>query len=80
MVSENELEASTCSIESVINEPPPNELEEGKKPKGLPWWTVYIAWVLMVFVSFVSAFFTLLYGMAYGKDQSNLWLKTFLMG
>ena len=56
--SEDQLEASTCSIESVINEPPPSEMEEGKKPKGLPWWTVYIAWVLMVMVSNPLTLFT----------------------
>lgn len=76
----NPLDASTCSIESVINEAPPDQLEEGKKAKGLPWWTVFIGWFLMGFVSFVAAFFTLLYGMQYGKEKSNLWLKTFLMG
>ncbi|XP_051884653.1 polycystic kidney disease protein 1-like 2 [Pristis pectinata] len=41
---------------------------------GLPWWFVYIAWFLVVVTSATSAFFTMLYGLTYGKVQSIKWL------
>ncbi|XP_069757368.1 polycystin-1-like protein 2 isoform X2 [Narcine bancroftii] len=41
---------------------------------GLPWWFVYIAWFFVMVTSATSAFFTMLYGLAYGKVQSIKWL------
>uniref|UniRef100_UPI00398E4CF1 polycystin-1-like protein 2 n=1 Tax=Pristiophorus japonicus TaxID=55135 RepID=UPI00398E4CF1 len=40
----------------------------------LPWWFVYIAWFLVIVTSATSAFFTILYGLQYGKAQSIKWL------
>ncbi|KAM4614101.1 polycystin-1-like protein 2 [Discoglossus pictus] len=50
--------------------------ENGKKsaPKGLPWWFVFIGWFLVIATSGVSGFFTMLYGLHYGKDSSIKWL------
>nr|DBA16985.1 TPA: hypothetical protein GDO54_002506 [Pyxicephalus adspersus] len=42
--------------------------------KGLPWWFVFIGWFLVVGTSGVSGFFTMLYGLHYGKDSSIKWL------
>uniref|UniRef100_A0A8C5N1V4 Polycystin 1 like 2/pseudo n=1 Tax=Leptobrachium leishanense TaxID=445787 RepID=A0A8C5N1V4_9ANUR len=50
--------------------------EDGKKnaSKGLPWWFVFIGWFLVAATSGVSGFFTMLYGLHYGKDSSIKWL------
>ncbi|CAH2324536.1 polycystic kidney disease 1-like 2 [Pelobates cultripes] len=50
--------------------------EDGKKnaTKGLPWWFVFIGWFLVASTSGVSGFFTMLYGLHYGKDSSIKWL------
>eukprot|EP00079_Xenopus_tropicalis_P034906 XP_017948677.1 PREDICTED: polycystic kidney disease protein 1-like 2 [Xenopus tropicalis] len=49
--------------------------EDGKKnTRGLPWWFVFIGWLLVAATSGVSAFFTMLYGLHYGKDSSIKWL------
>uniref|UniRef100_G3VUE5 Polycystic kidney disease protein 1-like 2 n=1 Tax=Sarcophilus harrisii TaxID=9305 RepID=G3VUE5_SARHA len=40
----------------------------------LPWWFVLIGWLLVVSTSSVAAFFTMLYGLHYGKDNSIKWL------
>ncbi|OCT84402.1 hypothetical protein XELAEV_18022555mg [Xenopus laevis] len=50
--------------------------EDGKKntSRGLPWWFVFIGWLLVAATSGVSAFFTMLYGLHYGKDSSIKWL------
>ncbi|PIO34796.1 hypothetical protein AB205_0184310, partial [Aquarana catesbeiana] len=52
-------------------------LSEDKKKnsaKGLPWWFVFIGWFLVAATSGVSGFFTMLYGLHYGKDSSIKWL------
>ncbi|XP_072487409.1 polycystin-1-like protein 2 [Notamacropus eugenii] len=41
---------------------------------GLPWWFALIGWLLIVSTSGVAAFFTMLYGLHYGKDNSIKWL------
>ncbi|KAL7866550.1 hypothetical protein AOLI_G00143640 [Acnodon oligacanthus] len=49
-----------------------------KKKTGckLPWWFVFIAWFLLLGISGVSTFFTLLYGFQYGKESSIKWVIT----
>uniref|UniRef100_A0A8D0GTB2 Polycystin 1 like 2/pseudo n=1 Tax=Sphenodon punctatus TaxID=8508 RepID=A0A8D0GTB2_SPHPU len=42
--------------------------------KGLPWWFVFIGWFLVAATSGVSGFFTMLYGLHYGKENSIKWL------
>ncbi|XP_009076467.1 PREDICTED: polycystic kidney disease protein 1-like 2 [Acanthisitta chloris] len=55
----------------------PNFSSDDKKSsssKGLPWWFVFIAWFLVAATSTVSGFFTMLYGLHYGKENSIKWL------
>ncbi|KAJ7426456.1 polycystic kidney disease protein 1-like 2 [Willisornis vidua] len=55
----------------------PNLCSDDKKrvsSKGLPWWFVFIGWFLVAATSGVSGFFTMLYGLHYGKDNSIKWL------
>uniref|UniRef100_A0AAR2JZ86 Polycystic kidney disease 1 like 2a n=1 Tax=Pygocentrus nattereri TaxID=42514 RepID=A0AAR2JZ86_PYGNA len=42
--------------------------------KGLPWWFVFVAWFLVAATSGVSAYFTMMYGLTYGKERSISWL------
>ncbi|KAB5558804.1 hypothetical protein PHYPO_G00021410 [Pangasianodon hypophthalmus] len=51
--------------------------EEKKKKcfqKGLPWWFVIVGWILVMATSGVSAYFTMMYGLTYGKERSISWL------
>lgn len=41
---------------------------------GLPWWFVFVGWILVVATSGVSGYFTMMYGLTYGKDRSISWL------
>uniref|UniRef100_A0AAZ3QXC4 Polycystic kidney disease 1 like 2a n=1 Tax=Oncorhynchus tshawytscha TaxID=74940 RepID=A0AAZ3QXC4_ONCTS len=58
--------------------PSPAESSEGdsssKKQGGLPWWFVFIGWILVLATSGVSGYFTMMYGLTYGKDRSISWL------
>ena len=45
----------------------------------LPWWCVYIGWTLIVLVSFICAFFTILYTFNYGLETSIKWLGSLFL-
>ncbi|XP_052543221.1 polycystic kidney disease protein 1-like 2 isoform X2 [Tympanuchus pallidicinctus] len=48
--------------------------KKSSSSKWLPWWFVFIAWFLVAATSGVSGFFTMLYGLHYGKENSIKWL------
>ncbi|XP_061449764.1 polycystin-1-like protein 2 [Rhineura floridana] len=73
------LESQLCSATPISerDSPTPSFPGDRKKeptPKGLPWWFVFIGWFLVAITSGVSGFFTMLYGLHYGKDNSIKWL------
>ncbi|XP_039577471.1 polycystic kidney disease protein 1-like 2 [Passer montanus] len=74
----NLLENQICSSASISEgwSHTPNLSSDDKKgsPRGLPWWFVFIAWFLVAATSGVSGFFTMLYGLHYGKENSIKWL------
>lgn len=46
---------------------------------GLPWWFVFVAWTLVIATSGVSGYFTMMYGLTYGKERSISWLISMLV-
>lgn len=42
----------------------------------LPWWCVFLGWFLLLSISGVSTFFTLLYGFEYGREKSIKWVMS----
>ncbi|XP_065818468.1 polycystin-1-like protein 2 [Labrus bergylta] len=54
--------------------------EESQKKKkvcchrGLPWWFIFIGWLLVIGTSVVAGYFTMLYGLKFGKERSVSWL------
>ncbi|XP_052276692.1 polycystic kidney disease 1-related protein-like isoform X3 [Dreissena polymorpha] len=48
--------------------------------KFLPWWFLYVAWVLVLAVSLICSYFVMLYGLKYGYQRSAEWLVAFLTG
>ena len=46
----------------------------------LPWWTIFLAYTLVVLTIAASAFFTILYAFEWGKSKSEQWLVTFIFG
>nr|XP_022331159.1 polycystic kidney disease protein 1-like 2 isoform X2 [Crassostrea virginica] len=53
------------------------EREVAKEDGILPWWTVYIAWTLVLSISLVSSYFVMLYGLKFGYQKSVDWLVSF---
>ncbi|XP_078573097.1 polycystin-1-like protein 2 [Branchiostoma floridae x Branchiostoma japonicum] len=45
---------------------------------SLPWWSVFIGWLLVWSASFVAAFFTVLYTLSFGKAKAEAWACTFV--
>ena len=56
------------------------ERADSKKAKGWPWWTIYVGYTVVVLAVASSAFFTILYAFQWGKQKSEKWLVTFLLG
>ncbi|XP_066278311.1 polycystin-1-like protein 2 isoform X2 [Branchiostoma lanceolatum] len=55
------------------------EETESKEEKGfLPWWTLYIGWLLVWSASFVAAFFTVLYTLSFGRPKAEAWCIAFV--
>ncbi|XP_066983276.1 polycystin-1-like protein 2 [Macrobrachium rosenbergii] len=45
-----------------------------KKQKSLPWWTLYIAWLVAVLSIAAGGFFTFSYGVQFGEEKTKKWL------
>ncbi|XP_041806603.1 polycystic kidney disease protein 1-like 2 [Chelmon rostratus] len=41
---------------------------------GLPWWFIFFGWLLVIATSVVAGYFTMLYGLKFGKERSISWL------
>ncbi|CAJ1049792.1 polycystic kidney disease protein 1-like 2 [Xyrichtys novacula] len=58
--------------------PPPVKIQKKRRSGGcwLPWWFVFLGWFLLLSISGVSTFFTLLYGFEYGREKSIKWVMS----
>ncbi|KAK3562032.1 hypothetical protein QTP86_024799 [Hemibagrus guttatus] len=72
MLKKAEALTSTHPVQSFV------PVQEKKKKAGckLPWWFVFVGWGLLVAISGISTFFTLLYGFQYGRESSIKWVIT----
>ena len=64
-----------CSVEVQINEKFGSaSVSVKEKKQKLPHWFIYIGWLGMIAVTFVSAFFVTFYGFQFGKEKATKWL------
>ncbi|XP_075881413.1 polycystin-1-like protein 2 [Nelusetta ayraudi] len=56
--------------------PPPVKRKKGTSGCWLPWWCVFLGWFLLLSLSAVSTYFTLLYGFQYGREKSIKWVMS----
>ncbi|XP_078681728.1 uncharacterized protein LOC144916475 [Branchiostoma floridae x Branchiostoma belcheri] len=54
--------------------------QDGQKGTGcrLPWWAATVAGLLVFSVSFVAAFFTVLYTLTFGREKAEAWFTAFI--
>jgi len=67
------------SPEVSISAIPKISLGDIERIKYWPHWVQYVAWFLAVVVILVAAFFTLLYGLSFGKNEQEKWLFSFFI-
>ncbi|XP_060067008.1 polycystin-1-like protein 2 [Ylistrum balloti] len=55
--------------------------EGGKKKKRnpLPFWCLYLSWILVVLSVLASGFFVILYSIEWGTEKSSRWLTAFFL-
>ncbi|TKS67513.1 Polycystic kidney disease protein 1-like 2 PC1-like 2 protein [Collichthys lucidus] len=46
---------------------------------GLPWWFIFVGWLLVIATSCVAGYFTMLYGLKFGKQRSISWLVSMII-
>ncbi|XP_044072039.1 polycystic kidney disease protein 1-like 2 [Siniperca chuatsi] len=46
---------------------------------GLPWWFIFVGWLLVIATSVVAGYFTMLYGLKFGKERSVSWLVSMIV-
>nr|XP_046243263.1 polycystic kidney disease protein 1-like 2 isoform X2 [Scatophagus argus] len=76
---EYHLPSSSLEAAQLDGSPSPEESINGDPARkccqgGLPWWFVFVGWTLVIATSGVSGYFTMMYGLTYGKDRSISWL------
>ncbi|KAK7913117.1 hypothetical protein WMY93_013328 [Mugilogobius chulae] len=71
---EYHLPLSALEGEQLESSPEESISGEPKRRGGLPWWFVFVGWILVISTSGVSGYFTMMYGLTYGKDRSISWL------
>uniref|UniRef100_A0A8C5HFB0 Polycystic kidney disease 1 like 2a n=1 Tax=Gouania willdenowi TaxID=441366 RepID=A0A8C5HFB0_GOUWI len=78
------LENQLSEEENLSTAAEQSNVDEKKKKKkccagGLPWWFVFFGWLLVLATSSVSAYFTMLYGLKFGKERSISWLVSLVV-
>uniref|UniRef100_A0A8D3CTK8 Polycystic kidney disease 1 like 2a n=1 Tax=Scophthalmus maximus TaxID=52904 RepID=A0A8D3CTK8_SCOMX len=46
---------------------------------GLPWWFIFVGWLLVIATSSVAGYFTMIYGLKFGKERSISWLVSMIV-
>lgn len=78
---EYHLPPSSLGGDQLAHSPSPAESIDGDSSRkgGLPWWFVFVGWILVIATSGISGYFTMMYGLTYGKDRSISWLISMLV-
>ncbi|XP_062287305.1 polycystin-1-like protein 2 [Scomber scombrus] len=74
-------------MKSILEDQQPTQKHDGdgnQKKKicchgGLPWWFIFVGWLLVIATSFVAGYFTMLYGLKFGKQRSISWLISMII-
>ena len=54
-------------------------LQPTARMRLLPWWFVFIAWFLVIVTTVTAGFFTMLYGLQFGKRRQEQWLTALVI-
>ncbi|XP_048042257.1 polycystic kidney disease protein 1-like 2 [Megalobrama amblycephala] len=68
--------AEMASLQHTSQSTPIVQVQKKKQGWWLPWWFLFIGWILLFAMSALSTFFTLFYGFQYGRESSIQWVIT----
>ncbi|KAM6955775.1 polycystin-1-like protein 2 [Lycodopsis pacificus] len=79
-LTENELYSFNCRLSAADS----TDGDGSKKKRvcchgGLPWWFLFVGWLLVIASSFVSGYYTMLFGLKFGKERSVSWLVSMIV-
>lgn len=79
--SSNYSDSDEESDEEKPSTPPRRVIEQTEKKKKftLPWWTVFIGWMLVIGCMAVSCFFLLMYGIMFGDSKATKWVTSLVI-
>lgn len=76
VVNESQVSKASEKTEDDIEK---EEISEPKKPFTLPYWCIYIAYVLAFLTCAASTAFTIFYSLTFGKEKSEGWLSAIMI-
>ncbi|XP_035689655.1 polycystic kidney disease protein 1-like 2 [Branchiostoma floridae] len=78
--TDNKLSVLQSTLDQDVEGSSKKEDKDNDEPKksSLPWWAVFVGWLLVWAASFVAAFFTVLYTLSFGKAKAEAWVFTFV--
>ncbi|XP_030060534.1 polycystic kidney disease protein 1-like 2 [Microcaecilia unicolor] len=53
--------------------------QKAKVQKSLPWWFIFIGWFLLLSISGISVYFSMMYGFVYGRQSSIRWIISMML-
>ncbi|KTG42033.1 hypothetical protein cypCar_00021756 [Cyprinus carpio] len=68
--------AEMATLQHAPQSQPAVQVQKKKQGWWLPWWFLFIGWLLLFVISGISTFFTLFYGFQYGRESSIQWVIT----
>ncbi|XP_024919509.1 polycystic kidney disease protein 1-like 2 [Cynoglossus semilaevis] len=74
-----------ANFEELEKPAPPGGSDDEERAKkgcchgGLPWWFVFVGWFLVAATGAVTSYFTMLYGLKFGKERSISWLVSMVV-
>eukprot|EP00058_Branchiostoma_floridae_P016495 XP_002601983.1 hypothetical protein BRAFLDRAFT_98933 [Branchiostoma floridae] len=78
--TDNKLSVLQSTVDHDVEGSSKKEEKDNDEPKksSLPWWAVFVGWLMVWAASFVAAFFTVLYTLSFGKAKAEAWVFTFV--
>ncbi|ESP00683.1 hypothetical protein LOTGIDRAFT_157972 [Lottia gigantea] len=67
------------NLNEVLESLEKNVLDEMDQEKPLPFWCLYISWILLTVTILVCGFLLILYSMQWGKSVSEEWVTSFFL-
>ncbi|XP_064609577.1 polycystin family receptor for egg jelly-like [Liolophura sinensis] len=76
-VSVSSIQRGNVDKRGHLDQPQGYQPNPARAARMLPWWFVYINWLLLICTAFTASFFVMLYGLKFGYSRSVQWAVSF---